>query len=84
MGSIILNIRLSEKHIHSFRLYFSFLLGLVIFLLPVNAQSQITKIIGKVVDNGTNEPIPFANILILRLACEISNTCNLGLSLASK
>jgi len=65
MRSIILNIGLIEKYIRSFRLSFSFLLVLVIFLLPVIAQSQITKILGKVVDKETNEPIPFANIIIL-------------------
>lgn len=39
--------------------------GIIMLLIPVYGNAQITKIIGQVIDTQTNEPVPFANVLVL-------------------
>lgn len=42
-----------------------FFAGLLIISYPANSIAQVTKIMGKVTDSQTKEPIPFANILVV-------------------
>ncbi|MCD4680600.1 MAG: DUF5686 and carboxypeptidase regulatory-like domain-containing protein [Bacteroidales bacterium] len=46
--------------INNWKIYYSFIILLI--FLPVCAFSQITKIMGKVVDSETKEPLPFVNV----------------------
>lgn len=56
---------LFEKDFSKFS-YHSFFLSILFFFLYLGTiHAQVTKIVGRVIDQETSEPIPFANIIIL-------------------
>lgn len=56
---------LFEKNLSKFWYQSLFFIVVFFLLFPVSSYSQVTKIIGKVVDKESDEPIPFANIYII-------------------
>ncbi|MCB2220955.1 MAG: DUF5686 and carboxypeptidase regulatory-like domain-containing protein [Bacteroidetes bacterium] len=68
-------------HIRIHKIFF-LIAGLVILTTSINAQ--ITKIMGKVIDNSTQEPIPFANVFFKGTTVGVTSDFNGDFSIETK
>jgi len=57
--------RLGFSQSQAFLFFAGLVAGIIMLLTPIYSNAQITKIIGQVIDTQTNEPVPFANIIVL-------------------